>query len=247
MGNNALVHPSKKDDRVGDRVRLRIINAASARVFPLRIQGLAAKVVALDCMPLAFPRSLADLRIAPAQRVDIIGDVSSKVEFFFVGRDALYEMGSLAIRGENPHPSDTKIAGLAPADVQQPSSNPDQSLSLKMEGGAMGGRHTGHDIWAFNGVSGLPEEPWATFRKGETAVIELINDTSFSHGIHLHGHHFHELNQDGSFGDIRDTTLVERGTSRKIAVAFDNPGKWLVHCHMLGHQASGMKTWVMVA
>jgi len=27
---------------------------------------------------------------------------------------------------------------------------------------------------------------------------------------------------------------------------FDNPGKWLLHCHMLSHQASGMKTWVEV-
>ena len=110
----------------------------------------------------------------------------------------------------------------------------------------MGGRHAGSDIWAFNGVSGLPDAPFATFRRGETVVMDVINDTSFPHGIHLHGHHFHELGEDGSPGDVRDTTLVHRGQSRKIAVVFDNPGKWLLHCHMLGHQASGMKTWVEV-
>ena len=111
----------------------------------------------------------------------------------------------------------------------------------------MGGRHAGDDIWAFNGMSGLRGGPLAEFKRGETAVFDLINDTSFPHGIHLHGHHFHELAEDGSIGDLRDTSLVERGTSRKIAVVFDNPGKWLLHCHMLGHQASGMKTWVEVA
>ena len=110
----------------------------------------------------------------------------------------------------------------------------------------MGGAHAGDDIWAFNGKSGLPDTPCATFRQGETAVIDLINDTSWPHGIHLHGHHFHELDEDGGLGDYRDTSLVERGTVRKIAVVFDNPGKWLLHCHMLGHQASGMKTWVEV-
>ena len=110
----------------------------------------------------------------------------------------------------------------------------------------MGGGHAGSDIWAFNGTSGMPEKPWAIFRKGESAEIDLVNDTSFPHGIHLHGHHFFELKEDGSLGDRRDTTLVPRGASQKIAVVFDNPGKWLLHCHMLGHQASGMKTWVEV-
>ena len=111
----------------------------------------------------------------------------------------------------------------------------------------MSGGHAGDDIWAFNGVSGMSDTPFATFKRGETAVITLINDTRFPHGIHLHGHHFHELEEDGSSGDLRDTTLVEPGESRKIAVVFDNPGKWLLHCHMLGHQAAGMKTWVDVS
>ena len=110
----------------------------------------------------------------------------------------------------------------------------------------MGGAHAGDDIWAFNGVSGMADAPFARFERGETAVIDLINDTSFPHGIHLHGHHFREIGDDGALGDLRDTSLVARRQSRKIAVVFDNPGKWLMHCHMLGHQASGMKTWVEV-
>ncbi|MEM7752850.1 MAG: multicopper oxidase domain-containing protein, partial [Pseudomonadota bacterium] len=120
-------------------------------------------------------------------------------------------------------------------------------FTLRMEGGAMGGCHAGDDIWAFNGVSELKDTPFATFKRGETAIIDLINDTSFAHGIHLHGHHFHELGEDGSLNDFRDTYVVKRSASGTIGVVFDNPGKWLLHCHMLGHQASGMKTWVEVA
>ncbi|WP_425463154.1 multicopper oxidase domain-containing protein [Maritimibacter alkaliphilus] len=33
----------------------------------------------------------------------------------------------------------------------------------------------------------------------------------------------------------------------EIAVSADNPGKWLFHCHMLGHARSGMTTWIDVA
>ena len=246
LGNYAKILPSRDSVRLGDRIRLRLINTATARVFPIRIEGLAARVVALDGMPLATPRPLQDIQIAPAQRVDLIGDVTAAVDFLFVLRDDIYEMGSLKLEGDNTAPASGSIEALAPPNVMQPKDVPDQFLSLKMEGGAMGGRHAGEDIWAFNGISGLSDTPFASFSQGETAVFDLINDTSFPHGIHLHGHHFFEMNEDGSLGDLRDTTLVDRRTSRKIAVAFDNPGKWLLHCHMLGHQASGMKTWVEV-
>ena len=246
LGNYAKILPSRDSVRLGDRIRLRLINSATARVFPIRIEGLAARIVALDGMPLATPRPLQDIQIAPAQRVDLIGDVTAAVDFLFVLRDDIYEMGSLKLEGDNTAPASGPIEALAPPNVMQPKDVPDQFLSLKMEGGAMGGRHSGEDIWAFNGISGLSDKPFASFSQGETAVFDLINDTSFPHGIHLHGHHFFEMNEDGSLGDLRDTTLVDRGTSRKIAVAFDNPGKWLLHCHMLGHQASGMKTWVEV-
>ena len=69
---------------------------------------------------------------------------------------------------------------------------------------------------------------------------------TFTKGIHIHGHHFHEVHTDGSLGHYRDTTLVDRARSRQILCVFDNPGKWLLHCHTLAHQASGMKTWVEV-
>lgn len=65
--------------------------------------------------------------------------------------------------------------------------------------------------------------------------------------IHLHGHHFFEVAQNGALGDLRDTTLVGAGESRDIICVFDNPGKWLLHCHMLSHAFGGMRTWVNVA
>lgn len=246
LGNYAMILPSQDTVRLGDRVRLRLINTATARIFPLRVAGLKGKVVALDGMPLAEPRDLSDFQLAPAQRVDIIGDVTAQLDFLFVSRGELIDMGSLSIEGDNPAPMSSEITALPAPSVPQPKQSPDQTLSLRMEGGAMGGRHDGGDVWAFNGSSGQQASPFAKFRKDETAVIDLINDTNFPHGIHLHGHHFYELNSDGSLGDLRDTSLIGRGDSRKIAVVFDNPGKWLLHCHMLGHQASGMKTWIEV-
>ena len=242
MGNYARALASQDTVRQGDRIRLRLINTATARVFPVKIEGLDGRVVALDGMPLIAPRLFEDITLAPAQRIDVIGNVTGPVNFLMVTRDGLYELGGIVVDGENKMPVTEAIAAQPTASVAMLKEQPDHALTLKMEGGAMGGRHAGKDIWAFNSISGLPDEPWAQFQRGETVVIDLVNDTSFSHGIHLHGHHFNEMKTDGSMGDLRDTSLVEAGQSRKIAVVFDNPGKWLLHCHMLGHQASGMKT-----
>ena len=51
---------------------------------------------------------------------------------------------------------------------------------------------------------------------------------------------------DGTLGPMRDTILSYPDEPLEIAFVADNPGKWLFHCHMLGHAASGMTTWINV-
>lgn len=247
LGTFARIIPSVDTVRRGDRVRLRIINTATARVFPLEIAGIIGKVVAYDGMPLLEPQDLDRGFLAPAQRMDIIADVSDTVKFIFPTAQEPYELGDITVEGENPTPSTEPIAGLPQPRITPPAKTPDQRLTLILQGGAMGGAHGGDDIWSFNGVSGLTDAPWHRFARGQTVQITIVNDTSFPHGIHMHGHHFHELNEDGSLGAFRDTTLLMRQQTREILCVFDNPGKWLLHCHMLEHQAAGMKTWLEVA
>lgn len=245
LGNYAKALPSVATVRRGDRLRLRLINVATARVFPVMLSGAIGKLVALDGMPLSTPRDIEEIVLAPAQRADLIVDVTDTLRFDFPTRDEPYELGRIAVEGENPAPIGGDIPGLPPASMIKPNA-PDHDLTLTMEGGAMGGAHAGDGIWALNGHSGLPEQPFERFKSGEVARIRLVNETTFPHGMHLHGHHFYEVKADGELGDFRDTTLVSRGETRDILCVFDNPGKWLLHCHMLGHQAAGMKTWVEV-
>ncbi len=136
-------------------------------------------------------------------------------------------------------------------------------LELLMQGGAMGGMMgammggqmssmrdmmQSGNFWAFNGaVGGMDGAPLAAMSRGETVRLKITNDTAFPHAMHLHGMHFHEIAPDGSLGTLRDTTLLDRGEVRDIAFVADNPGKWLLHCHMLSHAVSGMMTWIDVA
>lgn len=244
LGNFAKVILSRTTARKGDRLRLRLINTATARIFPVALEGFKGRIVAMDGRPLLQPRFFDEIALAPAQRMDLIGDVTDTLRFLFLAREQNYEMGKITLDGARP-PRDTPVGPLPPGHRPEPSPTP-RLLTLRMEGGAMGGRHSGDDIWAFNGHSGMPKLPLASLTRGETARITLVNDTAFPHGIHLHGHHFQEVYEDGTPGDLRDTTLLLPDQIRDILCVFDNPGKWMLHCHMLDHQASGMKTWVEV-
>ena len=67
--------------------------------------------------------------------------------------------------------------------------------------------------------------------------------------MHLHGHHFRVIERNGEVQTDtpwRDTVLMEREERAAIAFVADNPGKWMLHCHMLEHQAAGMSTWIEV-
>ena len=246
MGNFARAFLSQDQVQTGDRIRFRLINVATNRIFPVTISGANGSLVALDGMALSEPRSMENLVLAPAQRVDLIVDITGPVGFDMMTRQGPYRLAELAVRGINTARQADPILALSPPEMPTPV-EPTQHLTLTMMGGAMSGRHDGDNIWAFNNVSDLQSDAFGRFERGETVRITMVNDTAFPHGIHLHGHHFYEVDNDGALGDLRDTTLVDAGESRDIICVFDNPGRWLIHCHMLSHAVGGMRAWVNVA
>jgi FtsP/CotA-like multicopper oxidase with cupredoxin domain len=245
MGTFARAFLSQEQVRTGDRVRFRLINAATNRIFPIAISGVSGSIVALDGMALSTPRPFTELMLAPAQRADIIVDITGPVEFDMMARQGPYRLADLTVSGTNADRQSSPIAALAPPELPTPI-EPAQHLTLTMMGGAMGGGHGGDNIWAFNTISDRPDAPFGSFQNGETVRITMTNDTSFPHGIHLHGHHFHEVDKDGALGVLRDTTLVNARESRDIVCVFDNPGRWMLHCHMLSHAGGVMRSWVNV-
>ena len=45
---------------------------------------------------------------------------------------------------------------------------------------------------------------------------------------------------------LRDTYLMQPGEKADLIFIANNPGKWLFHCHMLEHHASGMIGYLSV-
>ena len=109
-------------------------------------------------------------------------------------------------------------------------------------------------VWSVNGKSmpdtGHDHEPVLQLGLGRSYVVELINDTQWHHPIHLHGHTFRVLSRNGTPAARRewsDTVLLDPRSRADIALVADNPGNWMLHCHILEHQASGMMAVVRVA
>jgi FtsP/CotA-like multicopper oxidase with cupredoxin domain len=251
-----------------ERLRLRLINASNARIFQLALEGLEGWIVAMDGMPLAVPQPVeGSFLLSSAQRVDLIVDVTAEVgsagHIVQLSRDESFSQVAFEVTGDGTRARRGTPQPLPPNAHAIPDLGSARDIALLMEGGAMGGMRgammggrmssmrdmmeTGN-FWAFNGaVGGMDGPALAELSRGETVRLKITNDTSFPHAMHLHGMHFHEIAADGSLGALRDTTLLDRGEVRALGFVADNPGKWLLHCHMLSHAASGMMTWVNVA
>jgi|TARA_R110002124_G_scaffold58449_1_gene162745 FtsP/CotA-like multicopper oxidase with cupredoxin domain len=245
LGNLMTTFLSSEQARLGDHIRLRLINPTPDRIFEIRIDGLTGFCVAYDGMPLPELVSLGNLKLAPAQRIDIIADVTGDVILRETVPSGGEELGGIMLNGQRQIRS-APIAPL-PANLVPAPGEITQTADLFMQGGAGDGAHGGFGGWAFNDVSGLPNKPLISARRDEAVQVRMVNDTAFPHGIHLHGHHFWETDQNGARTHLRDTTLVAPGETMTIVCVLDNPGAWMLHCHMLSHQADGMATWMQVS
>lgn len=249
-----------------ERLRLRLVNVSNSRIYDLALNGLQGWIVALDGQPLEVPVEADRLTLAPAQRADMILDITAaegtEGALVMQDRGEIFYLAQFSVDGTSRETRMSIPEALPPNPVPALGDlETAQRVDLLMEGGAMG-RMRGavldgetktmaelveNDIfWAFNGVAGLPKEPLLIAERGETVRIKIINDTSFPHAMHLHGFHFRKIEEDGTQGPLRDTILVVRDEVAEIAFVADNPGDWLFHCHMLEHTAAGMLTWLKV-
>lgn len=256
-----------RDVAQNDRLRLRLINAANARIFVLELAGMEGWTIALDGMPLNQPEPVTEaLVLGPGQRADLIVDIIAEPgETAHLVRIEDQEGVSQAAFPVKKRASTVRRAAplALPPNPRMEVNGLDTAVRarLNMQGGAMGTLDAAvlngerksfrelveaNEFWAFNGTIGMTDTPMINVSKGETIKLEIYNDTAFPHAMHLHGMHFREIGKEGKLGPFRDTLLMSGGETRSIGFAADNPGDWLFHCHMLSHAASGMMTWMKV-
>lgn len=101
-------------------------------------------------------------------------------------------------------------------------------------------------IWSIDGLK-LNEAKPIHFRKDERLRIVLVNDTTMTHPMHLHGMWSELESAEGTFQARKHTVSVQPAQRVSFAVTADAPGRWAFHCHLLYHMAAGMFREVVVA
>jgi FtsP/CotA-like multicopper oxidase with cupredoxin domain len=254
--------------KINERLRLRLLNAATARMMAVRIEGHAATVMALDGQP-AEPFAARDSRIilGPGNRADVFVDAMLQPGAgAAIGLDLpqgfrplarlVYEPGAPARPSPRPAPKPLAANALP----QRMDFKGALKVDVPIEGGAnapMSGMGThGHSMaiganqWTLAGRASMGHDgpPLFSVKRGRTVTIGYVNRTEFPHSMHLHGHHFRLLDRldDGWKPYWLDTVTVAPRETWRIAFVADNPGKWMLHCHMLEHQDTGMGAWFQV-
>jgi len=94
-------------------------------------------------------------------------------------------------------------------------------------------------VWSMNGVP-LSETDKIKIKGGEVTRITLNNLTMMHHPMHLHGHYFRVINENGKRSPLKHTVNVP--PMQKVVIEFYNEeyGDWFFHCHVLYHMMGGM-------
>ena len=272
IGNTVTLNgavPDAEPVQAGERVRLRLVNSSLARIMGLRFESHRPVVVALDGQP-CDPHEPEDGRIVlgPAMRVDIVLDMQGEpgrgyrvVDDFYDGlayRLTSLTYGDQPIRKPN---SDTPIR-LPRNPLPEPDLAQAERQELVLQGGMMGGMGgmmgmpgMGRAVWAINGTSmtgdghaGMP--PLRVLQQGRSYVVTMRNETAWWHPMHLHGLSFRVLSRNGKavpHHQWADTVMMAPREAVEIAFVADNPGDWMLHCHVTDHQTAGLMTVLRIA
>ena len=252
VGNTVTINgrvPESIAVHAGERVRLRLINAANARIFALDFA-----VIAVDGQPVT-PHAPTDglVTLGPAMRADLMLDMKGQpgnrvtvVDRFYKGLE--YRLVDLAYaetplrEGAPGWPVELPANPLAEPELrgairhevtfnggmmgQMVMAEMGGSMGDGSSGGMMGNMMNmmrGDGIWFINGkaATGRVMDPLLTLPRGRTCVLAMTNATAWHHPIHLHGHSFRVLSRNDQPTAHREwQDTVLMAPREKVEIAF---------------------------
>ena len=276
LGNTVTINGKIQQSlpvRAGERIRLRLINAANARIFALRFRGHRSLVIARDGQPVEPYEPGGPIVIGPAQRFDIILDMTGDPGQRYSVIDVHYSQSPSRLasiiydeQARIPGRPAGDYPGLPRNDLAQPDLGNALVQPVRLAGGDLGQLSEADfggqklemtrlyllgKMWAINEVVNLAytDTPMFSVERGKTVILEFRNHSAWPHPMHLHGHHFKVLEHSRDrevTGQWLDTVMLGPEESARVAFVADNPGDWLFHCHILGHARAGMMTVIRV-
>ncbi|NLS03095.1 multicopper oxidase family protein [Rhizobium sp. P32RR-XVIII] len=251
------------DALAGGLIRLRIAITDVTRIFSLKMEGAAATVIAIDGNPVPKRFPLELLQVGPGQRLDLavrMPDSEGAVATLEDIRGTTPKtIASLRAVGKTLKRDALDLGRLAANPVRQADLSSAERIPLVLSATAESAPADsicgtlGYSFWAINkvpwpGDTPDPTAPLAELKLGKSYIFQLENVTPHLHPIHLHGMSLTVISS--STREVRplvsDTYLIQPDEKVQLAFVADNPGDWLLHCHIIEHQKTGMTSYVRV-
>jgi FtsP/CotA-like multicopper oxidase with cupredoxin domain len=228
-----------------EQLRLRFINACQRHVIAVKIDGLDARVMALDSQPAEpFLARNGVILLAPGGRADVFVDVTlpsgtTPQVLLHDGKDAR-TIARLRIEGEIPRPASRRPAPPLPSNglPEQLEFKSAQRFELALAG----------NEWVSPIRFSTSAAPAFKVRKGRVVVLALVNRAAIATVFHLHGRHFRLLDRldDGWKPYWLDTLAIEPGQTQRIAFAAETAGRWLIESTATDWAAPKLVRWYSV-
>lgn len=265
IGGAAYPHMRPIIVKVGQTVRLRILNASPTLTHYLRLAGHRLRVTHSDGNLLARGITVDALRLGVGERYDAWFEVTRPGAWLLESlmgdthdhRQAVLIRTPEAARLTPERPSpwlegveyfnyllDGEPEPPQSLDTPDPYGPIDLRTVLTLGGGQPGQWH-----WTIDGKY-WPNTPKIRVHRNDRVLIHFKNPTDMDHPMHLHGHVFELVALSGKRLKnplAKDTTLVPAngGTATWRFTANAPPGRWVLHCHDLVHLIDGMMTEVV--
>lgn len=243
------------------KYRFRILNASPARQYEFYImyKGRAQnfQYIANDGNLLPAPLTMQKIRIAPAERADIVidfkafGAINAADEVFLVNR--LEQVDGRKPTGKLLNPGDQLLKfNIAAGAVVDPSQVPPKLRDLPpMDTSKVKARrHFEFDrsggSWTVNGRLFDVTRPLFTVKKGTAEIWTLESKGSWLHPVHIHMEEGRILDRDGRSPPPhergrKDVYSIIDGEEIRVFIQFrDFTGKYMMHCHNISHEDHAM-------
>ena len=219
----------------GDRVRI-VVENRLPEITSMHWHGLEVPID-MDGVP-----GVTQDPIAPGETFIYEFEVHQRGTFFYHSHMAMQEMmgmvGLFIIHPRQPYsPPVDRDFGFV---LQEWAILPDNSVpnSLAME----------FNWLTLNGRSGPHTTPLIV-RLGDRVRLRFVNLGMDHHPMHLHGHTWVTTGTEG--GRIPETAWIPGNTelvgvaqARDVEFVADNPGDWMLHCHLPHHMMNHMASMV---
>ncbi len=247
----------------GSLTRLRVVITDVTRIYKLGLDGAAGLIVALDGNPLPEPVLIGNHHIGPGQRMDLVvrmpeseGQTVTLQDF---SSPEATIVARLKAKGASLRRDLRAVRPLEPNPIAEPDLKAAETLSFEFTATADQIAKSricgdlGYSFWAINqkvwpGSSPDPFAPMAELKLGRSYILSFFNRTPHAHPIHLHGLCFKLLRSDKRpLPPVwTDTALVMPEERIDVGLVADNIGDWLLHCHVIEHQETGMTGFIRV-